>query len=130
MADPKFTPGPWYVNDLRATTMRKLGWKGPAADIIHILDRTPAESVKAEGRGCVIARISYEGMAAELQDEHMHDAHLIAAAPCLYEALRTIRDLNAMAAMSGYTDAAATTALYEANALASAALARAIGETR
>jgi hypothetical protein len=51
-----FTPGPWYVRDLSAATMRKLGWTGPSIDRILITNKTGAEIIRDEGEDCVIAR--------------------------------------------------------------------------
>jgi hypothetical protein len=85
----------WHVNDLRAVKMRELGWTGPSIDTILIVNRSPAEIARAEnGDACVVARISLENRPEELGEDHLADAHLIAAAPSMAKALRDILDID------------------------------------
>jgi hypothetical protein len=122
----------WYVNDIRATTMRSLGWEGPCLDQILILDKPPSEAVADEGRNCVVARISYEGRSAELCDEHLADAHMLAAAPDLYEALAEFRSAHFAWLENSHRedpDDETCKRVVTANKKAEAALARARGET-
>lgn len=87
MNAPQFTPGPWYVRDLTAQSMRKLGWTGPSIDSILITNKTGPEIIRDEGDDCVIARIQFDHRPEELGEGNLADAHLITAAPELYEAL-------------------------------------------
>jgi len=66
MADPKWTPGPWEVTELRNGDIRQV-------------------AVKQTG-----VRWGDGGIAVVVSDHRHHDAHLIAAAPDLYEALRCL----------------------------------------
>jgi hypothetical protein len=91
MSTLKATPGPWFVNDLRASKMRELGWKGPSVDKILIMDKSPSDVARSgDGDNCIIARIAFENRTEELNDGNLADAHLLAAAPDLYQTLSNI----------------------------------------
>ena len=81
------TPGPWYVRDLRASEMRRLGWTGPSIDRILITNKTGPEIIRDEGEDCIVARIQFDNRTEELTEGNLADAHLIAAAPELCAAL-------------------------------------------
>lgn len=92
--------GPWYVRDLTALTMQRLGWTGPSIDSILITDKTGPEIIRDEGDNCVVARIQFEHRPEQLGESNLADAHLLAAAPELYLALDLTREhliLNDMA---------------------------------
>jgi len=94
------TPRPWYVNDLRASKMRELGWTGPlSVDVIHIIDRSPSEIAKTgDGYNAIIARIKFENRTEELTEGNLADADLIVRAvnafEPLVEALEMVRDAD------------------------------------
>jgi hypothetical protein len=109
-----FTPGPWYVRDLSAATMRKLGWTGPSIDRILITNKTGAEIIRDEGEDCVIARIQFDNRPEELREGNLADARLIAAAPELYEALERLLDQRKAGFFTEYVWEAARAALAKA----------------
>ncbi len=107
MGTEKFTPGPWEAID-----GKNLVWvDGPAHNVCDLYH----------------THIGEDGNEFVSKHNAVANARLIAAAPDLYEALKVIRSLNAKASESGYTDSAALEELFTANALASAALAKARG---
>jgi hypothetical protein len=104
MSETNFTPGPWYVRDLRAAEMRRLGWTGPSIDRILITNKTGADIIRDEGDNCVVARIQFDNRTEELRDGNLADAHMIAAAPELYGALLEAKGLADMAVMADDED--------------------------
>lgn len=87
-----FTPGPWFVFDQRESYMRSIGWPGPFNDAILISSLSPKDAVEAQGDNCIVARISFNNRAEKLGENNLADAHLIAAAPDLLEAVIQYRD--------------------------------------
>ena len=80
------TPGPWFVDDLRASRLRALGWVGPSIDKILICSCSPEEIARTEdGSDCIIARIAFDNRPEELGESNLADAKLIAAAPVLLD---------------------------------------------
>jgi hypothetical protein len=82
------TAGPWSVIDLRATTMRALGWRGEQIDCLLI----SCKGDDLEGGNCVVARIAFDNRPEELGDGNFADACLIAAAPGLLASLIKARN--------------------------------------
>lgn len=76
------TPRPWFVNDLRASKMRELGWDGPlTVDVIHILDRPPSEIARTgDSYNSIIAKIVFDNRSEELTEGNLADAELIVTA--------------------------------------------------
>ena len=68
--------------------MRSIGWPGPFNDAILISSLSPKDAVEAQGDNCIVARISFNNRAEKLGENNLADAHLIAAAPDLLEALQ------------------------------------------
>ena len=86
--------GPWYVNDLRASGLKKLGWDGEFIDRILITSKDTEEFLVSGGKDSIVARISLDNRPdGELLNEtHLADAYLMAAAPDMYEALEQLLD--------------------------------------
>lgn len=108
----------WHVHDYRATTMRRLGWTGPAIDRIVIATEDAAGIEASSGANCIVARIQFDNRPEELTDKNYRDACLMAAAPDLYAALER------MLGPAGY--AGDNSIIQQAKA----ALAKARGETQ
>lgn len=135
-----FTPGPWYVRDLTAKTMRELGWTGPSIDRILITNKTGPEIIRDEGDDCVIARIQFDHRPEELGEGNLADARLIAAAPELLKVLlraqralqpiadRVFNDNGDHTINTERFDASVYSDCYLAAKAISAALAKARGE--
>lgn len=111
---PKFTPGPW--------TLTKNGEVlcGEAVPIPRI---EIAEVFDEVGHSYFVASNAVPG------DSH-YDAHLIAAAPDLYEALENVRNLISEGAEHGfnYNEGDWADRLFKSQAKSSAALRKARGE--
>ncbi|OAJ67740.1 hypothetical protein [Gluconobacter cerinus] len=106
MSEAKFTPAPWIAK-------KGTGWfvTRPNARMAHVVGMSP--------------KTSLVGAENEEEDEARANAHLIAAAPELYEALRmAANDLNTAAHFLPDT----RLALLETVKQAHAALAKARGE--
>ena len=82
--------GPWFVRDMRAVELRRLGWTGPSIDQILITDQDGQGIIESQGQNCIIARIKFENRLDELDDGNLADAHLMAAAPDLYNVVVAI----------------------------------------
>lgn len=84
----KHTPPPWFVNDLRASKLRELGWEGEYVDRILICSRSPAEVARTQdGSDCIIARISFDNRPEELGESNLADAEYIVKACNAYPKL-------------------------------------------
>jgi len=86
--------GPWYVRDLRASEMRRMGWTGPSIDRILITNKTGPEIIRDEGEDCIVARIQFDNRTEELGDDNLADALLMAAAPDLLEVAKMLSKLD------------------------------------
>ena len=86
MDKPKFTPGPWVAQ--KNSTYWEFGKKGSIYSLGDVCATNPGNPDSGEQEA---------------------NAHLIAAAPELYEALRTIVD-HGMVTLSDYEDAVAVLA--------------------
>lgn len=107
-----FTPGPWFVFDQRESYMRSIGWPGPFNDAILISSLSPKDAVEAQGDNCIVARISFNNRAEKLGENNLADAHLIAAAPDLLEALQHI--LGGALSLPRFAEAEARAAIAKA----------------
>lgn len=93
-SETKDTAERWYVCDLRASEMRRLGWAGPYIDKILITNKEGREIHKGDGRDCIVARIEFDNRPEELGNGNLSDARLIASAPDLLEAVRCILGID------------------------------------